>query len=176
MVLIALAVGGRRYWAYWREHRFDTEIMAAGKRYGIDPALVKAIIWRESNFDPWVTGKAGEIGLMQLLKPAALEWASAEHLQGFTHQDCFQPGTNILAGTWYLSRMLKHYARADDPVPYALADYNAGHTHAVTWQQGAAGTNSDRFITQIGFPSTQRYVLAILSRRELYRREMKEPD
>ena len=44
-----------------REHRFDPEIMAAARKYKIEPALVKAVIWQESKFNPNAQGKAGEI-------------------------------------------------------------------------------------------------------------------
>ena len=36
------------------------------------------------------------------------------------------PGSNTLAGAWYLAKLLRRYPHADDPLSYALADYNAG--------------------------------------------------
>ena len=46
-----------------------------------------------------------------------------------------------MAGTWYLRKLLRRYPRADDPVVYALADYNAGRTHVLRWNKGPAATN-----------------------------------
>src|SRR6266487_562064 len=83
-------------------------------------ALVKAVVWRESRFNPNARGAAEEIGLMQLREEAAREWAEAEHVHGFAHEHCFDPVTNTLAGTFYLKKLLKRYRQADDPVPYAL--------------------------------------------------------
>ncbi len=45
MGLLLPLLGGLGYWRYyqWREHRFDAVIVAAARRYGVDPALVKAV-------------------------------------------------------------------------------------------------------------------------------------
>jgi len=101
-ILILLLAGGFAAYWWWQgqlERSQDVPIRAAATRYGVEPALVKAIVWRESRFHPRVRGRAEEIGLMQLREEAAREWADAEHLTGFEHEHCFDPGTNTLAGT-----------------------------------------------------------------------------
>ena len=153
---------------YWREHRFDAVIAAAARRYQIEPALVKAVIWQESRFHPRDHGRAGELGLMQVRENAALEWASAEHIAPFEHAACLDPATNTLAGTWYLKKTLLRYKQADNPLPYALADYNAGRGNVIKWRTGSAITNSAAFIEQIGFPGTKAYVLSVLKRYKHY--------
>jgi soluble lytic murein transglycosylase len=158
------------WWRHWRrEHSQDRPILAAARRYGVDPALVKAVVWRESRFNPDARGKAGEVGLMQLMDEAAQEWAEAERIYPIPEEKLFQPATNTLAGTWYLRKTLRRYTRCDDPVPFALADYNAGRGNVLKWAQGAAATNSAAFLAHIGFPGTRAYVLAIMERRERYR-------
>jgi soluble lytic murein transglycosylase len=154
---------------YWRDHRFDAVIVAAARRYQVNPSLVKAVVWRESRFNPEARGTAGELGLMQIREDAALEWASSEHLTGFDHVACLDPMTNTLAGTWYLNKLLHRYQQSDDPIPYALADYNAGRGNVLKWRNGTGMTNSAAFIGQIGFPGTKAYVLAILRRCQYYR-------
>src|SRR4051812_16224004 len=113
LLLLCIIAGDALY--LWRRDRRersqDVPIRAAAQRYGIDPALVKAVVWRESRFDPQVRGRAHEIGLMQLQETAAQEWADAEHITGFAHEHCFNPATNTLAGTWYLRKLLKRYAQ-----------------------------------------------------------------
>jgi soluble lytic murein transglycosylase len=157
-------------WFYWREHRFDAPIAEAAKRYQLDPALIRAVVWRESNFNPGVRGRAGELGLMQIRETAAVEWASAEHVNNFDHSACADPLTNVLAGTWYLKRVLRHYSKADDPLPFGLAEYNAGRGNVLKWLAGASATNSAAFVRQIGFPGTKLYVQTILERYEENRR------
>jgi soluble lytic murein transglycosylase len=169
VLLICAGIVGYWWWTYRRDHRYDKLIAVAAQRYKIDPALVKAICWRESRFNPDARGAAGELGLMQIRSSAAEEWAQAEHIVLFRHDACLNPATNILAGTWYLQHVLRRYRQTDNPALYALADYNAGRGNVLKWLSGAASTNSEAFAQQIGFRSTQEYVRAILQRRDVYR-------
>ena len=162
LLLALIGVLAVKAWLYWREHRFDAAIAQAAQRYQLDPALVRAVIWRESDFNPDVRGRAGELGLMQIRETAALEWASAEHIKDFDRADCLNPLTNVLAGTWYLKKVLRHYSQADDPLPFGLAEYNAGRGNVLKWLAGGAPTNSAAFIQRIGFPGTRAYVRKII--------------
>lgn len=155
-------------WHYWREHRYDKLIVAAARRYQVDPRLVKAVVWRESYFNAHAHGRAGELGLMQVRNLAAQEWAQAEHLTNFQHSACLDPATNTLAGTWYLKKLSKRYTQTDNPIPYTLADYNAGRGNILKWKHGAGETNSAAFISQIEFPTTREYVLAITAQSKNY--------
>ena len=173
-ILISVLLGVSAVAIYlWREERleekFTPQIRAAAERYGVDPLLVKAVVWRESRFNPSARGTSGEIGLMQIQEITAQEWADAEHNTNFIHAHCFDPGTNTLAATFYLAKLLKRYTKTDDSVPYALADYNAGRGNVLKWNTGAAATNSAAFIEQIGFPGTQSYVESVMRRRRIYR-------
>ncbi len=169
-VLIAAVASVWLWWQGRLERSQDGPIRAAARRYGVEPSLVKAIVWRESRFNPNARGRAEEIGLMQIREDAAQEWADAEHLAHFEHKDCFDPVTNTLAGTWYLKKLLRRYTRTDNPIPYALADYNAGRGNVLKWNSGAAATNCEAFIEQIGFPMTKDYVLSVMRRYKKYAR------
>ncbi|HEV2209019.1 MAG TPA: lytic transglycosylase domain-containing protein [Verrucomicrobiae bacterium] len=170
-VAVIFAVGLRWWWQTRLEQAAEKPILVAARRYGIDPALVKAVVWKESRFHPDARGSVGELGLMQLRQDAAREWAAAEHVAGFAHEHCLDPGTNTLAGTWYLRKVLQRYAQADDPLTFALADYNAGRGNVLKWLNGAAPTNSTAFLQLIGFPMTKEYVTAVLGRYAEYRAE-----
>jgi soluble lytic murein transglycosylase len=176
-ILFALLLAGLAIvcgWWFWKsrlERSQDDPIRAAAFRYGVPAALIKAVVWRESRFKPGARGSSGELGLMQIQEDAAREWAEAEHVSNFDHAQCLNPGTNTLAGTWYLHKLLKRYARTDDPIPYALADYNAGRANVLKWNSGAGATNSVVFLSQIGFPATRDYIESVVSRYEKYRRE-----
>ena len=171
--LFGLLAAGVALFYFWHEKRlekkFSPQIHAAAARFEVDPMLVKAVVWRESRFNPNARGTRGEIGLMQIQEIAAQEWADAEHDTNFIHAQCFDPGTNTLAATFYLARLLKRYTKTDDAVPYALADYNAGRGNVLKWNTGAAATNSAAFIAQIGFPGTRNYVQSVMRRRAIYR-------
>jgi soluble lytic murein transglycosylase len=175
LILLALCAGGvltvagYLWFVTGQARKYEPQINTAAKRYSVDPLLVKAVIWQETRFHPNRRGRAGEIGLMQIQEAAALDWAGAERVPNFSHDQCFDPGTNVLAGTYYLAKLLKRYARTDDPIPFALADYNAGRGHLLKWNGGAASTNSAVFIGQIGFPSTQAYVKSVMRRYAFYK-------
>lgn len=170
VLLLTFAISVVLYWRHggWLERSQDGVILAAARRYGVEPALVKAIVWRESRFNPSAKGAAEEFGLMQLQEAAAWEWADAERIPGFGHEHCFNPATNTLAGTWYLRKLLRRYTKTDNPLPYALADYNAGRGNVLKWAKGEAATNSAIFLEQIQFPGTRAYIRAVLARREYY--------
>src|SRR5207253_10929165 len=83
---VAILLIGTGYW--WRELRrekqYDSDIARAAAKYRIDPLLVKAVIWQESRFDRNAKGRAGEIGLMQIMPLTAEEWGEAERIRNFS--------------------------------------------------------------------------------------------
>ena len=58
IALLLLVAGAIGYWRWyeWRDHSQDVPILAAARRYAVDPALVKAIVWRESRFNAAARG------------------------------------------------------------------------------------------------------------------------
>ena len=154
------------FWWWWndrRESRFDQQIHQVASKYGMDPALIKAVVWRESRFNPTALGSAGEIGLMQLREIAAREWAEVNGVRGFEIKHLLNPHTNLLAGTWYLRKWRDRSPYPDDPLPFALAAYNAGPTKAREWAREVNGSRA--FIEKIGYLSTKQYVKVVRQRR-----------
>ena len=94
--------------------RFDAEIQAAASRNGIDPALLKALIRAESNFNPRAGSPAGAQGLTQLMPGTARSL-------GVT--DPFDPKQAIEGGARYLAQQLRAFG---GDASKALAAYNAG--------------------------------------------------
>jgi soluble lytic murein transglycosylase len=169
-----IAAGLIEWWfARERQHRYDRLIILVARNYGVNPALVKAVVWQESKFDAKARGRAGEIGLMQIGQLAAHEWAAEETRRPAFEGNLFDPVTNLQIGTWYLSKLLRRYSGTDNPVAYALADYNAGRTHVLRWNHGSAATNSATFIKQITFPGTQSYVQSVITQAERYQAEFR---
>ena len=144
-------------------HRFDQLIVEVCQEHRLDPRLVSAVIWQESRFDPTQVGQAGEIGLMQVTETAAREWAESCQHPLFEKKDLFDPRTNLRAGCWYLARAIRRWEACPDPLPFALAEYNAGRSNAQRWAD-ISGPDSRRFYAAITFPTTRRYIEKILRR------------
>lgn len=87
-------------------------ICAIAPEYGLDPALVIRQVRTESNFDHSQIGKAGEIGLLQLMP------ATADELK-VNPRDW---KANLCGGMKYLSRQVKHFG----DTAKGLAAYNCG--------------------------------------------------
>lgn len=155
-----------------RFQQYDALIRTVAAEHQLDPMLVKAVVWRESRFDPQKFGSAGERGLMQVGEKAAREWAQQAHIADFHVEDLFDPKVNLQAGSWYLARAMQHWRGQIDPVPFALAEYNAGASRAVRWAGGddEAIIPPNKFRASIDFPGTRKYVDTIMARLEFYKR------
>jgi hypothetical protein len=116
----------------------DTFINLMAQQYGLDPALVKAVITCESRFDPRAQSPRGAQGLMQLM-PAT------QALLGVTN--AFDPYHNVAAGVRYLA-LLKQTFSGDTTL--MLAAYNAGPQAVIT-----SG------YTMPPFAETQQYVRCV---------------
>jgi|SRR4051812_7770044 len=155
-----------------RFQQHDALIRSVAAQYKVDPMLVKALVWRESRFDAHKFGSAGERGLMQVSEKAAQEWAQQNRVANFQAEELFDPQVNLQAGTWYLSRALQHWQHQADPVPFALAEYNAGASRALRWAggDGDAVIPPETFRDNIDFPGTRKYVDLIMARFDFYKR------
>jgi soluble lytic murein transglycosylase-like protein len=89
-------------------------VREAADRHHVDPALVRAVIETESNWNPRAYSHKGAGGLMQLIPTTA---------QRFGAYDVFNPQQNIDAGVRYLKTLLERY---NGNLDLALAAYNAG--------------------------------------------------
>ncbi len=155
-----------------RFHQYDRLIRGVALQYHLDPLLVKAVVWRESRFDPKKRGSHGEHGLMQVTERAANEWARENKVAGFRLDQLFEPKTNLEAGAWYLHRAIEHWNHQSDPIPFALAEYNAGASRAQRWsgRNGVAEISERQFLQNIDFPATRNYIESIVDRYSFYQR------
>jgi soluble lytic murein transglycosylase len=147
--------------------RYEIDIREQGRRYDIDPALVAAVIYRESKFKPGARSDAGAIGLMQLTPQTATAIAQRRAGTGtqavghaFTVEDLETPAVNIRYGTNYLRYLMDKY---DGRVRLVLAAYNAGETRVDQWRREGR-------TDPVPLAETRRYVERVLETRDIYRR------
>jgi peptidoglycan lytic transglycosylase len=155
-----------------RFQQYDPLIRAVAVEHHLDPMLVKAVVWRESRFDAAKNGSHRERGLMQVSEKAANEWARENKIAGFQVEQLFDPRTNLEAGSWYLHRAVEHWEHQAEPLPFALAEYNAGASRAQRWSggSGVADIPVKKFLRNIDFPGTRKYVESIIDRYQFYQR------
>lgn len=132
----------------YNQDYYDQLIQKISYQYNIDPALVKAVIKTESNFDPHAVSKKGARGLMQLMP---------DTIRNLNVYDPFHPRDNINGGVKFLKQLL---ARFNHNLPLTLAAYNAG-PEAVEQYDGIPP-----------YQETQQYVRRVLNCLNRYRREL----
>jgi len=96
-------------------------VMTISLRYGVDPALVEAVISVESAFDPLAISAKGAMGLMQLMPETASRYGVSNP---------FNPRENLAGGVRYLRYLLIRF----ENLPHALAAYNAGETAVLRYR------------------------------------------
>lgn len=124
---------------------YHDEISKAASEFGVDEAVVRAIIHAESSFNPNALSRVGAQGLMQLMPATA---------RRFGVGDSFNAAQNIRGGVQYLAWLLKRF---NGNVTLAAAGYNAG--------EGAV----DKYKGVPPYSETQRYVQRVGVLAERYR-------
>lgn len=127
---------------------FQTEIASAAREFGVEEAIVRAIIHAESAYNPTALSRAGAQGLMQLMPPTAAR---------FGVSDSYDASQNIRGGVQYLAWLLKRF---NGDLTLAAAGYNAG--------EGAV----DRHGGVPPYSETQYYVRRVGQLADRYRTEL----
>jgi Transglycosylase SLT domain/Domain of unknown function (DUF4124) len=123
---------------------FNDQIAAAAGEFGVDPALVRAVIHAESAFNPNAVSMKGAQGLMQLMPGTASD---------LSVNNPFDANQNIRGGTHYLAMLLKEF-NGDEKL--AAAAYNAG------------AQNVQKYKGVPPFDETQVYVQRVAQLRKRY--------
>ena len=100
-------------------NQYDSLINQHAQAFGLDPALVKAVMLTESNSNPAAISRKGAQGLMQIMPDTA---------QIVELKNPFDPDENIRAGARYL-KLLQEMFKGD--LELVLAAYNAGPSKVI---------------------------------------------
>ncbi len=131
----------------------------------LDPALIAAVIYTETKFDPR-TSPTGAEGLMQIEPATAAFLAHRSGATAFHASDLWTPAVNIAYGSYYLRYLLDEY---DGNTVLALAAYNGGETNVDRWLAAARAESRPFDVEDIRFPETRAYVEKVLQVQQDYR-------
>lgn len=97
-----------------RKAQYDRLVDDVARTYGLDSALLHAVISVESRYSPNAVSSKGALGLMQLMPVTAKRYGVA---------DALDPVQNLHGGAKCLRDLLKKF---NNDISLALAAYNAG--------------------------------------------------
>lgn len=137
---------------------YQQTIRDAAGAYDVEPALVAAVIYTESRYEPGAVSSQDAQGLMQIT-PDTADFIQAN--SGITG-DFTEPQTNIWMGTWQLSYLEGRYLGDERAM---LAAYNSGQGNVDTW----LSEPGFRIESDIPFTETRHYVNAVLETQDIYR-------
>lgn len=135
--------------------------------YNVDPNLIYAIIKQESKFNEKAVSHSGAKGLMQIMDATAQEMA--ENINGIdsNNLDMYDPYTNILIGTKYVSYLINHF---DGNYYLAITAYNAGMGKIEAWLDKSYNeytTYSDVY-NCIEYTETKNYLTSVIYNYDYY--------
>lgn len=135
--------------------KYEPLMEQAAREFGLDPALLKAVMAAESGFNPGAISPKGAIGLMQVMPATAERFGLQADRKKSVEQKLVDPKTNIRLGARYLSFLHKLFPNQQHLV---LASYNAG--------EGAV-QKYDNAIPP--YPETRNYVKLVTQFYQLYK-------
>jgi len=149
---------------------FDTAILKAGKKNGLNPSWLFGLARQESAFNPLARSHVGATGLMQLMPSTAKLIARQINKPLKRQSELLDPSRNIQLGSAYLRRMFDK--NQHNPV-LATASYNAGPHRVARWLP-THSLPADIWIENIPFTETRRYTRSVLSYAAIFDYQRKQ--
>ena len=133
---------------------YQAEVAQAADIFSLDEALINAVIWTESKFDPEARSSADAMGLMQLTAET-YEWITQKQPELHPRTgSIWTPENNILAGSALLRFLMDQYGSLE----VALCAYNAGMGNVSDWLSDPDCSPDGVSLSVIPFPETESYV------------------
>lgn len=108
--------------------KYKNHVIVFSEEFGLDKALVYAVIKVESDFNKDAVSKSDALGLMQILPKTAM-WIAKELGEKYSRENMFDPKTNIKFGCYYLRYLFDKFGETD----IVVCAYNAGEGKVLDW-------------------------------------------
>lgn len=144
--------------------KYSEFVDKAAEEYGLDPALIYAVIRTESGFDADAQSDAGACGVMQMM-PSSFEWLQEKRgcAGEYSEDDLFNPEICIDYGSYLLKYFYDYYGTERS----AVAAYNAGFVVG-DWLADSNYSSDGINLDTIPYPETSNYVERVESAKEMY--------
>lgn len=153
-----------RVWRLAYPRAYADAVVAHAASFGVEPALVWAVMRQESAFSPVAVSTSNAQGLMQVI-PSTWTWLA--ELQREPPGDPFDPDTNVRYGTYYLRWLLDYFG---GDLELAVASYNRGQGYIRRLFEGdLVARDKDELYRHIDALETREYLQAVTLHLETYR-------
>ena len=156
-----------RTWKLAYPQAYPELVLIEANQYNLEPAIIWAVMRRESAFYPKAVSRSNAQGLMQVI-PSTWNWLA--ELRSEKPGDPFNPALNIKYGSTYLAWLMKLF---ENDLELTVASYNRGQGYIQRLFEGSVvGRDKDELYREIDTLETREYMqkvmLSVAIYRELY--------
>jgi soluble lytic murein transglycosylase len=146
--------------------QFQTHVIREGKKRGVDPRFLLAIMKQESSFRSGAKSPAGARGLLQLVYDTAIKFNKKAGYPNLRPDDLYDPATNIAIGAEYIKFLKDEFGGLYEGI---AASYNGGEDNALRWLNRSKPKDPGIFTAEIGFAESKNYVYKVMTNYRIYR-------
>lgn len=139
---------------------YNNFILSNADKHKLNPALIYAIIRKESYFMPNAHSPAGAVGLMQLMPSTAYKTSKQYKLEYSGREDLLHGNTNIKLGSAHLNKLHQQF---DQHSILVIAAYNAGRRAVNRWIPRGKNIPADIWIETVPFYETRSYIKHVIA-------------
>lgn len=143
--------------------KYEEFVEKYSAEYGIDSALLYAVIRTESSFNPSAVSSANAVGLTQIT-PETFEWLRMKLGETKGELTLLDPETSVRYGAFFLSYLLDEFGETDT----ALAAYHAGRGRVNSWLKDPEISPDGKTIPKIPISETAHYVKKVNKALNIY--------
>ena len=144
-------------------------VLKYSKEYGVDPAIVFAIMREESHYDKNIRSPVNAVGLMQIM-PSTADWLSPHVGIKRSEIDLTNPDQNIKFGVYYIKFIMNRVYDTE----LIMAGYNAGHGRAIRWENEYKRLSKYEKYEYIPFEETRHYIRKVSQSYMAYKHILNE--
>ena len=168
ILIVSMIILSQMDW-FWRliyPLKYEDIIIINAEEYGLDPALVAAIIFVESKYVPSAQSHRGAVGLMQIMPDTGIWIAEQLGIKEFEEDKLFDPAINIMFGCWYVANLQKEF---NEQLIVVLAAYNAGRGNVKKWLEDNNWDGRNTSIDELPFDETRNFIKQVIAVYKKYK-------